>query len=91
MVANPQGFLQAVWLEGNVLHHRVRPPDIDAAWWVPQKAVGDYRELSDLGIAISQVGELHVVWSGFGSSGMRSLYWARREPIFRPAPPTQRR
>jgi hypothetical protein len=91
MVANPQGFLQAVWLEGNVLHHRVRPPDIDAAWWVPQTAIGDYRELSDLAIASSQAGELHAVWSGFGSSGMRSLYWARREPIFRPAPPPQRR
>jgi hypothetical protein len=90
IVANPQGFLQVVWLEGNALHHRVRPPEFDATWWVPQTAQGDYRELSDLGIASSPTGEIHVVWSGFESGGTRLLYWARREAIFRPATPRPR-
>jgi hypothetical protein len=85
IIANPQGYLQVVWLEGNALHHRVRPPEIDATWWVPQTAEGDYRELSDLGIACSPTGELHVIWSGFEGGGTRALHWARREPIFRPA------
>jgi hypothetical protein len=91
IVANPQGFLQVVWLEGNALHHRVRPPDLDATWWVPQIAEGDYRELSDLGTACSPTGELHVVWSAFANEGTRSLYWARRQPIFSPAVPITRK
>jgi hypothetical protein len=90
IVANPQGYLQVVWLEGNALHHRVRPPDLDATWWVPQTADGDYRELSDLGAANSPSGELHVAWSGFGAGGTRSLYWARRQPIFSPVTPVTR-
>jgi hypothetical protein len=91
IVANPQGFLQIVWLEGNTLHHRVRPPEADATWWVPQTAEGNYRELSDLSIVGSPAGELQVVWSGFDDTGTRSLYWAKRDPIFKPVVSTPRK
>jgi hypothetical protein len=87
IVANPQSFLQVVWLEGNALHHRVRPPDYDTPWWIPQTAEGIYRELSDLSAAIDPTGKLHVVWSGFGDGGARSLYYALREAIFKPGSP----
>jgi hypothetical protein len=87
IVANPQGFLQVVWLEGNALHHRVRPPEMDTPWWVPQIAEGNYRELSDLGVASGPAGELHVVWSGYQNGQTRSLFWARRDPIFKPVTP----
>ena len=89
MIANPQGFLQVVWLEGDALHHRVRPPDLDTTWWVPQTAIGEYRELSDLAIATSPTGELHVVWSGFGGGGARTLNYSRRDAIFKPSDPKQ--
>jgi len=90
IVANPQGFLQVVWLEGNALHHRVRPPDHDTPWWVPQTAEGVYRELSDLSAAVDPAGRLHLVWSGFADGGTRSLYYALREAIFKPANPKPR-
>ena len=85
IVANPQGYLQVVWIEGNTLHHRVRPPDYDATWWVPQTAQGEYREASDLGAVVDPTGELHVVWSGYGDGETRLLYYAQRSAIFAPA------
>ena len=91
IVANPQDFLQVIWLEGRALHHRVRPPDYDATWWVPQTAEGDFRELSDLGVTVGPEGELHVAWSGFGDSETRSLYYARRDAIFKPSRPRMRK
>ena len=87
IVTNPQSFPQVVWLEGNALHHRVRPPGHDMPWWVPQTAEGLYRELSDLSAAVDQTGKLHLVWSGFADGGTRSLFYAFREPIFKPAHP----
>jgi hypothetical protein len=89
ILANPQGFFQVVWLEGNALHHRVRPPDNDTSWWVPQTAQGEYRELSDLGAVVAPTGELHVVWSGFGGGGARTLNYSRRDAIFKPSDPKQ--
>jgi hypothetical protein len=82
IVTNPQDYLQVVWIEGNSLRHRVRPPDHDTTWWVPQTAHGEYRELSDLCAVIDPAGELHVVWSGFGDAETRSLYYAQRHAIF---------
>jgi hypothetical protein len=82
IVANPQGYLQVIWIEGNGLHHRVRPPDYNTTWWVPQTAQGEYRELSDLGAVVAPSGELHVVWSGYGDGESRMLYYAQRSPIF---------
>lgn len=91
IVANPQNFLQVVWLEGSNLHHRVRPPEYDATWWVPQTAESDFRELSELAATVGPEGDLHVVWSGFGASETRSLYYARRDAIFKPSGPGTRR
>ncbi len=85
VVANPQGFMQVIWLEGNALHHRVRPPDPGAPWWVPQTAAGEYQDLSDLCTAMDANGTLHVVWSGLLASSTRGLFYASRQPIFRPA------
>jgi hypothetical protein len=82
IVANPQDYLQVVWTEGNTLHHRVRPPEDDAIWWVPQTAQGEYRELSDLGAVVGPSGEFHVVWTGYGDGESRQLYYAQRNPIF---------
>lgn len=90
IVANPQDYLQVVWIEGNALHHRVRPPDSGATWWVPQTAQGEYRELSDLGAVVDPNGELHVVWSGYGDGETRLLYYAQRSAIFAPAERRQR-
>jgi hypothetical protein len=85
IVANPQDYFQVVWIEGNALHHRVRPPDPSATWWVPQTAQGEYRELSDLGAVVDPFGELHVVWSGYGDGETRLLYYAQRSAIFSPS------
>jgi hypothetical protein len=90
IIANPQGYLQVVWIEGNTLHHRVRPPDYDSTWWVPQTAQGEYREASDLGTVVDPTGELHVVWSGYGDGETRLLYYAKRSAIFAPAQHRQR-
>jgi hypothetical protein len=87
IVSNPQDFLQVVWLEGNTLHHRVRPPGQDATWWVPQIAESDFRELSDLAATVGREGDLHVAWSGFCAGETRSLFYARRDAIFKPSKP----
>jgi hypothetical protein len=84
IIANPQDYLQVVWIEGNALHHRVRSPDHDTSWWVPQTAQGEYREASDLAALVDPSGALHVVWSGYGDAEARLLYYARRSAIFGP-------
>ena len=82
IAANRQGYLQAVWLQGNRLCHRVRPPEPEANWWAIETAEGVFTEASDLSIAIGWSGALHVVWSGMGSSGSQ-LFHTRREPVFK--------
>jgi hypothetical protein len=90
IVANPQDYLQVIWLEGNTLHHRVRPPGHDATWWVPQTAESSFVELSDLAAIADRAGDLHVGWSGFAEGRGRSLFYARRDAIFKPSGPRPR-
>jgi len=78
-----QGFLETVWLEGKLLNHRVRPPDYDASWWDPETANGDCQGLSDLALAITHAGKVHVVWCGFDDAGAQRLYHIQREPVFK--------
>jgi hypothetical protein len=43
-----------------------------------------------LGAVVAPTGELHVVWSGYADSGTRTLYYSRRDAIFKPSDPTLR-
>lgn len=81
--SNRQGFPQAVWLEGQELRYRVRPPEYDAAWWTPENIDQDCRGLSDLAMAISRSGRIHVAWSGVEATGERRLFYTQRQPLFR--------
>jgi hypothetical protein len=83
IVANRQGFLQVIWLEGHILLHRVRPPDYEATWWDPEVASDECAGLGGLAMAISQAGRVHVAWGAMDASGARQLYYIQREPIFK--------
>lgn len=83
LAANRQGFLQAVWLQGSKLCHRVRPPEYEAVWWPAETARGDYPGTGELGMAIGWSGTLHVVWTGDGGTAGRLLYHSQRQPIFK--------
>ena len=83
ITANRQGFLQAVWLEGQLLHHRVRSPEYDAAWWEAETVSSECQGLSDLALAISRAGTVHLVACGFDGAGSRCLYYIQREPVFK--------
>lgn len=78
-----QGFLQVVWQEGEVLRHRVRPPDYETTWWAPETASSECAGLGDLALAISPSGRAHVVWSSLDESGTSRLYYVQRAPLFR--------
>ncbi|PKO20934.1 MAG: hypothetical protein CVU38_17460 [Chloroflexi bacterium HGW-Chloroflexi-1] len=83
IAANRQGFLQAVWLEGQALNHRVRSPEYDAPWWDPETVCSECQGLSDLALAISRAGAVHLVTCGFDGVGSRCLYYIQREPVFK--------
>jgi len=83
IAANRQGTMQAIWAQGQALQHRVRPPDYDAAWWRPETANDSCGDLSDLAMAISPAGVLHVLWCSYTGTEARRLGHIRREPIFK--------
>jgi hypothetical protein len=78
-----QGLLEAIWMEGSALRHRVRPPDADAAWWTPETAPGSFAGLSELALTISRAGRVHVVSCQVEATGVRRLYYTQREPLYK--------
>ncbi|MGQ9841912.1 MAG: hypothetical protein ACUVR4_15695 [Anaerolineae bacterium] len=84
LAAAPQGFFQAVWVEGTILKHRGRPAEPRALWWGEEVACAACPGISGLATAISPAtGELHVVWSAYEDSDQRWLYHASRKPLIR--------
>jgi hypothetical protein len=82
---NRQGYPQAVWAEGGVVTHRVRPPARTADWWQVEAGCEPGGAVSHLAAAMTAKGVLHVVWAAFTSGETRTLLHARREPVFKPA------
>jgi hypothetical protein len=78
-----QGFLEVIWQEGEVLRHRVRPPDYETTWWAPEDASVECQGLGSLALAISPTGRVHVAWSGPDESGAPQLYYVQRAPLFK--------
>ena len=76
--ANRQGYPQAVWAEGQVVTHRVRPPERNAAWWQVEAGCVPAGSVSHLAAAISGKGELHVVWAAY-AEGERAGCFTRTE------------
>ncbi len=77
-----QGLHEVIWVEGQGLKHRVRPADRDTTWWAGEIAPGSYAGLTDLALAISRGGRVHVV-SCQVEAGVRRLYYTQREPLFK--------
>lgn len=83
ILTNRQGYCQAVWAEGSQLRHRIRPPQIDAAWQEAETADGTCAGISDLATCLTAKGELHALWSGYGLTERRQLSHLQRAPVFR--------
>jgi hypothetical protein len=82
---NRQGYPQTVWAEGQVVTHRVRPPERNAAWWQVEAACDASGAVSHLAAAITGKGELYVVWAAYTEGETRRLLHAHRESVFKPA------
>jgi hypothetical protein len=82
---NRQGYPQVVWAEGEVVTHRVRPVERNAAWWQVEAACDPGGAVSHLAAAITGKGELHAVWAAYAEGETRRLLHARRESVFKPA------
>jgi hypothetical protein len=82
---NRQGYPQAVWAEGQVVTHRVRPPERNADWWQVESACDPSGAVSALAAAISGKGVMHLVWAAYAEGETRRLQHAHREPVFKPA------
>ena len=61
----------------------MRPPSSGATWWQLEAASNVCAGLSDLGLAITARGVLHVLWCGYTEDDIRRLNHLRREPIFK--------
>jgi hypothetical protein len=83
--ANRQGYPQAVWAEGQVVTHRVRPPERGAVWWQVESACDPCGAVSALTAAISGKGVMHVVWAAYAEGEIRRLQHTQRESVFKPA------
>jgi hypothetical protein len=83
--ANRQGYPQAVWAEGQIVTHRVRPPERNATWWQVEAGCNPEGSVSHLAAAISGGGELHVVWAAYAEGETRRLQYTHRESVFKPA------
>jgi hypothetical protein len=82
---NRQGYPQTVWAEGQVVTHRIRPPERHAAWWQVEAACDPGGAVSHLAAAITGKGELYVVWTAYAEGETRRLLHAHRESVFKPA------
>jgi hypothetical protein len=83
IVASHQGYLQALWLEGQYLIHRVRSTAYDALWLEPEVASDRCAGVTDFAMAITPTGQLHVVLCGLNEDGTRRLYHIQRQPVLR--------
>jgi hypothetical protein len=82
---NRQGYPQTVWAEGQIVTHRIRPPERNAAWWQVESSCDPCGAVSALTAAISGKGVMHVVWAAYAEGETRRLQYAQREPVFKPA------
>jgi hypothetical protein len=78
---NNQDFLQIVWLEGQQLRHRIRPPGEQADWWPAEIAMQNSEGLSELSMIIDEQNRVHVVLSGYLGSETHGLFYCHREPV----------
>jgi hypothetical protein len=81
LACSPENYVEAIWLEGDGLVHRVRPPAYDATWWAPEPITAGPAAPHQPAIAISPRGKVHLAWSAVDGSTAGSLYYARRQPI----------
>jgi hypothetical protein len=84
LAQNRQRYVQALWLEGRSLRHRVRPPETQADWWPPEELTSDQGGLSELTVAIGPTGEAHVAISRFNDSGAHQIYFTHRRAVVKP-------
>ena len=82
---NRQGYPQAIWAEGQVVTHRVRSPERNAAWWQVEAACDPRGAVSHLAAAITEKDELHVVWAAYAEGETRRLQHIHRESVFKPS------
>ena len=78
---NYQNFLQIIWLEGQQLRHRVRPPERQADWWPAELAVANSNGLSEVSMAIDTEGRVHVALSGYLASEVHELFYCNRKAV----------
>lgn len=82
---NRLGYPQVVWTEGQILAHRVRPPERDTAWWQVETACKPSGAVSDMAAAVDCRGGLHVVWAAYAEGERRNLQHVCRQSVFKPA------
>lgn len=81
IVANPFGYMHAIWSEGQMLKHRVRPVEFDAAWREVETVATTCDELTHLVAALSATRRTQLVWKTLDADGVPQLFYAQRAPL----------
>jgi hypothetical protein len=79
IAANPLGYMQASWSDGQTISLDVRPTLLDAPWRNPETASYDCYEIDGLAMAVSNARISHIVWSALDQSDTRQLFYVQRE------------